>query len=89
MALFGVGRLPLAQYWNESHNLKVAGSNPAPATKIDARRHAVFRRLSHPVLLWAERVSQGGGRKSNQIRVHFAKVRRILRHFLETSRRCT
>ena len=32
MALLGVSRLPLAQYWNESHNLKVVGSNPTPAT---------------------------------------------------------
>ena len=38
MALFGLGRLPLTQYWNESHNLKVAGSNPAPATNKNATK---------------------------------------------------
>ena len=48
MALFGIGRLPLAQYWNESHNLKVVGSNPTPATKRNPRKQRCFRGFSIP-----------------------------------------
>ena len=42
MALFVFDRFRLSQYWNESHNLKVVGSNPTPATKLTPPETLMF-----------------------------------------------